>query len=211
MAEKRAYFAEKLLSWWRGSGRSFPWRGKLTPFQLLLTIILLRQTYAERVEKFFEEIIRRIDAPRKLREIDRRELEELLKPLGLYRVKAKQLKELADALISRYGGEIPLELESLKKLPGIGEYTARALLSIYLNADYAVLDTNVERILRRFFGLKEARREELLALAEQLLPRGEARDFNLALIDFGALVCTARKPRCKECPLSEMCAARSVH
>lgn len=132
-------------------------------------------------------------------------------PLG-YNIRPLRLHSIAREAVEKYGGKIPADPEALQGLKGIGRYTAGAVLSFAFGRDAAILDTNVRRVLHRvFIGEGDAKRyslqKDLWELSEALIPAGNAYDFNQALMDFGATVCTARKPMCLLCPMQDLCKA----
>ena len=136
-----------------------------------------------------------------------KELRKLLTPLGLQK-RAQWLIELATRMVKEYGGHVPDRQDELTKLPGVGSYTANAILCFGFRRDVSIVDVNVARVLRRVFGLQgrrpPSRDEALLKLASDLVPRGSGPEYNEALLDFAALVC-GPEPRCGECPLSRLC------
>jgi A/G-specific adenine glycosylase len=145
-----------------------------------------------------------------LAEANLADVSAIIQPLGLtYR--AAELIKLAADLVNLYDGVVPDDLSSLITLTGVGEYSARAVLSFAFGCDVAVVDTNIARIFYRVFDIpgrmpsNPARKRSLIDLATELLPVGQARRFNLALLDLGALVCTPRSPDCKDCPVLEYC------
>ncbi len=131
-----------------------------------------------------------------------------MKPLGLF-FRAERLSRTAQIIVDRYQGEVPQTEKELLKLPGIGKYTARAILSQAFEKPAAVMDTNVARILERFFGIKgervKSRCKILWGSADDVAPDEKVGHWNLTLLDFGALICTARNPKCSECPLASRC------
>lgn len=203
---------EALLSWFKLHGRTFPWRETRNPFHLLVAEKLLQQTAARPyVVQVFELLIERYPAATSLAAADPSELRALIAPLGLaYR--AGELVQLSEALANQYGGEVPGNLDELLTLPGIGDYTARALLCFAYGQDYPVVDTNVARFLFRLMGLpgkmpaNPARHRALLDLARAMIPAKRARDYNFAVLDLCAQVCTVRMPDCEHCPLQHLCA-----
>ncbi len=132
-------------------------------------------------------------------------MEEAFKHLGLYKQRAKQLKQLAEAVIKRYGGQIPDKWKNLVNLPGIGIYLAGAILSFGYGKKAPVLDSNVTRLLSRLTGTKTKRYEDYLKILWKLVPNEQHDYFNYGLIDLGALVCHYKRPRCNECPLKDLC------
>jgi A/G-specific adenine glycosylase len=141
------------------------------------------------------------------------EVKAITDPLG-YKVRGRWLHEIARYLVVHHGGQVPGSLAELLRLPGIGRYTAGAVLSFGFGVDAPILDTNVNRLLGRYFGLdhrdgRAMTRHRLWALAEAVIPPGEGPTFNQALMDMGAMVCTARNPACLICPVASACAQRT--
>jgi A/G-specific adenine glycosylase len=169
---------------------------------------MLQQTQVSRVLPKYGEWLAKYPSLESLARASEREVREAWRPLG-YNIRPVRLREIARAALRRHEGKIPDTREELLALKGIGPYTAGAVLSFAYGRDAAILDTNVRRVLRRVFLGDEAAPSNaaLWTLAETLLPPGEAYDFNQGLMDFGATVCTARKPRCSGCALARTCAS----
>jgi A/G-specific adenine glycosylase len=203
-------FQRRLLAWYARHGRDLPWRRTRVPYRVLVSEIMLQQTQVDRVIPKYRQFLRAYPTLRALAAADVDDVLRLWYPLG-YNVRPVRLHAIARETVARYGGRLPADGEALRALPGIGRYTAGAVLSFAFGRDAAVLDTNVRRVLsrvflgpRRFARLRGDRR--LWALAEALVPRGRGYDFNQALMDFGATWCTARRPRCTPCPMRRLCA-----
>jgi A/G-specific adenine glycosylase len=208
---RRRAFQRRLLAWYGRHRRDLPWRRTRDPYHILVSEMMLQQTQVGRVIPKYEEWLARYPSLQALAEAGRREVREAWYPLG-YNARPLRLRDIARAVVSRYRGRIPATREELLALKGIGPYTAGAVLSFAHRQDAPVLDTNVRRVLRRVFLGEGAAPPDrrLWELAEQLLPRGSAYDFNQALMDFGATVCTARKPGCPACALATLCASYPV-
>jgi A/G-specific adenine glycosylase len=197
-----------LLAWYKRHQRDLPWRRARDPYHILVSEIMLQQTQVDRVIPKYREWLRRYPSVNSLARAGAREVREAWYPLG-YNIRPVRLRDIARAAIRRHRGRIPATREELLALPGIGPYTAGAVLSFAYRKDAPILDTNVRRVLRRVFLGDHATTSDriLWALSKALLPRGKAYDFNQALMDFGATVCTARRPRCPGCPLARICAS----
>lgn len=204
-------FQQRLLTWYSQNGRRFPWRETADPYAILIAEKLLQQTQArESVVSAYRALLATYPSPEMLAGASLADVTAIVQPLGLaYR--AAELIELAAGLVSLHGGAVPNDLSSLMALTGVGDYSARAVLSFAFGYDVAVVDTNVARIFYRVFAIPSrmpsnpARKRSLIDLATALLPAGQARQFNLALIDLGALVCTPRAPDCMACPVLKYC------
>lgn len=206
-------FQRALLSWYARHGRDLPWRRTRVPYRILVSEVMLQQTQVERVLPKYREFLRRFPTMRSLAEADVAEVRRLWYPLG-YNIRPLRLHAIARETMAAYDGRVPDDAERLRRLPGVGRYTAGAILSFAYGRDEAVLDTNVRRVIGRVF-VGPRRRPRLRGervwwdLAAVLLPRGRGYDFNQALMDFGATWCTARRPRCAACPMRRFCASYS--
>ena len=204
----------RLLGWFRVCGRQLIWRETRDPYAVLLAEKLLQQTAVrEGLVRAYVGLLTAYPTPAALARGDVDRIRTMIQPLGLH-YRAAELVAIAQALCERHGGHVPRDLQSLLALPGVGDYTARAVLCYAFGEDVAVVDTNVARILHRVMGLSDpipanpARNRNLIALARSLLPSGRSRDFNLAMLDLGALICKAAAPSCSDCPLSAVCRFR---
>jgi A/G-specific adenine glycosylase len=203
-------FQRRLLAWYGKHGRDLPWRRTRHPYRILVSEIMLQQTQVDRVIPKYREFLRRYPTLRRLAAADVSEVRQVWYPLG-YNARPVRLHAIARETLARYGGRLPDDGDALRRLPGIGRYTAGALLSFAFGRDAALIDTNVRRVLGRvFLGPRRVKRmrgdNAWWALAEALVPAGRAYDFNQALMDFGATWCTTRRPRCPLCPVKSICA-----
>lgn len=212
-AEKVEWFRLRLTRWHSHNARAFPWRETTNPFRILIAELLLQATFAAKVVPIYEEFVRRYPTPHLLATASVEEIEEVIRPLGLLS-RARVLREIGRALVERYEGRVPREEKDLRALPRVGEYTSGAVLSFGFGVRASIPDTNVIRLLQRFFGLYNPRKSHrgsppkaLRAVALDVVPEGGARELNYAMLDFGALVCTSLRPKCEECPLSMKCEA----
>jgi A/G-specific adenine glycosylase len=202
-------FQRRLLAWYAKHGRDLPWRRTRNPYRVLVSEMMLQQTQVARVIPKYHEFLRRYPTLRRLAAAPVDDVRRLWYPLG-YNARPVRLRQIARETMARYGGRLPNNHERLRALPGIGPYTAGAILAFAYGQDAAVLDTNVRRVLSRVFvGHRRARRlrsdRPFWELAGRLVPAGRGYDFNQALMDFGATHCTARRPRCCRCPLQSVC------
>jgi A/G-specific adenine glycosylase len=207
---KRAEFQRLLLCWWRYNMSEFPWRRTSDPYRILIAEILLRKTSRAQAAMVYESLIQRWPSPSDLARASEDELRDCLLPLGMENTRAKLLVELGQAVVDRFGGEIPDNLDNLMTIPGVGPYTAGAVLCLAYRQDQPMVDTNTARIIQRVFGYpspKARPRDDriLWRLAADLIPKGRARDYNLALIDLAGATCRARKPACPVCPVRKVC------
>jgi len=200
-----------LLNWASSEGRQFFWReSNVTPYQILVTEILLTKTKAHLVEAVAATLLARFGDPMALAAARPSDLELLLYPLGLHRKRARHLKACARILVERYGGEVPTSVTDLMQLPFVGRYAANAIACVAFAQSVPVLDANVSRIYQRVFSLpappkRLASAHDLWYLAAQVLPKSRAKEFNWAILDLGGTICVARKPACERCPIALLC------
>ena len=210
-ARRLAHFQRHLLRWYATHQRDLPWRKTRDPYAILVSEIMLQQTQVDRVVPKYHEFLRKYPTVERLATADPREVRKTWYPLG-YNIRPVQLQQIARESVARYGGRIPNRHDELMAMDGVGRYTAGAVLSFAFRKDAPILDTNVRRVLRRLFGvagdpMRAPANQRLWDLAEAVIPRGKGYVFNQALMDFGATVCTARKPACLLCPMRAVCAA----
>lgn len=203
------FFRRQIIEWGKRHRRRFPWRTRETvPIHLVLAELLLQRTRAEAVARVYPALRDRVADWSDVLELDSRELAALLAPLGLVRRRLSVLRKLASVMIQS-GGRLPSSRHELESLPGIGQYVASAVLLGVHGAREPLLDSNMARVLDRFFGGREradARDDPYLqGLARRVLPAASALEFNWAVLDFGALVCLPRQPACETCPLASRC------
>ncbi len=199
-----ARFRRKLLAWFRTAGRDLPWRRTRDPYRILVSEFMLQQTQVSRVLDFYPSFLRRYPDLAALARATPRAVREAWDGLGYYR-RAANLHRLARQVVRHHAGSVPSDPEELEKLPGIGPYTAGAVASFAFEKPAPAVDTNASRVLRRVFGCATAKQVRILA--GQLQPRRgkTAWSFNQALMELGALVCTARAPKCPDCPVKRSC------
>ncbi len=209
-------FQTRLLRWFREHGRDLPWRRTRDPYKILVSEVMLQQTQVERVREYYGRFLREYPTIQDLASANPVRVRDSWDGLGYY-ARARNLHAAARMVVGQHEGRFPRHLEEVLALPGVGRYTAGAVLSFAYGKPAPTLDTNVRRVLGRIFVRRRASRpaaaeRRLWALAEAVIPSGEAWAFNQALMDFGATVCTARNPRCSACPLRNLCAyyARAV-
>jgi len=205
---KREVIISRLLEWFEDHGRVYPWRQDTDPYRVLMAEIMLQRTKADQVLPVYRSFLKKFPNPESIVNAAPGEVERFFSMLGL-RWRAERVRKLAEALVLKYRGHIPDTRKELLSLPGVGEYVADAVLCFAYGRNVAVVDANVCRVIRRIFGLKargEARRDpRFRRVADWLLPRNRAKEFNWAMIDFAAMVCSPRKPKCDGCPLSDIC------
>lgn len=200
-------FQQRLLKWYKEHGRDLPWRKTSDPYEILISEVMLQQTQVDRVIPKYHEFLDRYPNLTELANAPVADVKKTWYPLG-YNIRPERLHSIACETVARYGGRLPREPEELLSFKGIGRYTAGAIRAFAYNEDAPILDTNVMRVLYRVFvgtGTAKAHKAQLWNLSGALLPRGKGYDFNQALMDFGALVCTARDPYCLLCPMKPIC------
>ena len=212
-------FQRRLLAWYRVCQRKLPWRETRDPYRILVSEIMLQQTQVDRVVPKYREFLRRYPTLKALAGARTPELKKVWYPLG-YNVRPLRLRRIAQRALRDHGGRIPDSYDGLLAMDGIGRYTAGAVLSFAFNRDAPIVDTNVARLLSRYFGLRGAatqgrtpayakasagRQRRLWKLAEAVIPGGKGYLINQAMMDFGATVCTARAPQCPACVLRRTC------
>jgi A/G-specific adenine glycosylase len=208
---QRQQFRRRLLSWYRRNGRDLPWRQTRDPYRILVSEVMLQQTQVDRVLPKYHEWLEKYPTFEALATAHPADVADTWRPLG-YNIRPRRLHAIARESVERYGGSLPSDEETLRSFKGIGAYTAGAVLSFAFGRRAAILDTNVARVLFRVFvgrGAPRAHsmRRHLWEVSRAVLPIRQVFDFNQALMDFGATVCTARKPRCGVCPMRKGCAA----
>ncbi|MDX2167107.1 MAG: A/G-specific adenine glycosylase [Deltaproteobacteria bacterium] len=203
-------FQRRLLAWYRAHGRKLPWRRTRDPYRILVSEIMLQQTQVDRVKGFYRRFVRQYPSFEHLAAADEPQVREAWDGLGYY-ARARNLQRTAQRVVDEHAGRLPDDPQVIRQLPGIGRYTAGAVLSIAYGRDEPILDTNAARVLTRWFGFRPRggpgiRQRRLWELAAHVTPRGVAGDFNQAIMDLGATICTARVARCESCPVRAGCA-----
>ncbi len=191
-----------------------PWRGHPDPYAVWVSEIMLQQTRVETVIPYFEKWMARFPTVTALAEASEQEVLNQWEGLGYYS-RARNLHKAARIVAEKFHGELPHDLDALRSLPGVGRYTVGAIASIAFGMDEPTLDGNLRRVFARLFDVTEpadspAGEKILWGLAAEHLPKGQAGDYNQALMDLGATLCLPKNPRCLLCPLTELCAAREA-
>jgi A/G-specific adenine glycosylase len=207
-----AHLRRALLTWFRAQARALPWRGTGDPYSVWLSEVMLQQTQIATVIPYYQRFLTAFPNVLDLAQAPLERVLELWSGLGYYR-RARHLHLAAQAVAEQFGGKFPKDYASLRTLPGIGDYTAKAILSIAFNQPYAVLEGNVARVIARLCCLRgnvhqpEFRRAVEAELG-RLLSRKEPGNFNQALMELGQTVCLPRGPLCQTCPLAKKCGAQ---
>lgn len=206
---KLSVFRQGILLWYREHGRDLPWRRTRDPYKILVSEIMLHQTTVKTVIPIYEAFVARFPTLATLAAGPLDDVKAITDPLG-YKRRGQWLHDIAVTVATIHQGQFPSTLEALLALPGIGRYTAGAIMSFAFEMDAPILDTNVKRVLGRYFGIdyRDSTAEtqhHLWALADGVLPPGQGSEFNQALMDLGAMVCASRRPLCTICPLVTDC------
>ena len=212
--EFQSAFQNHLLSWYRVHKRKLPWRESQDPYRIWVAEVMLQQTRIDQALPYFERFTAAFPDVFALAGASLSQVLKTWEGMGYY-ARARNMHRAAQLVVEKYSGQIPDTMEEISELPGIGPYTAAAVLSIAYNRDYAVLDGNVTRVLCRVFRIEEdspssAVKKELLRISKELLRKGEAADFNQAMMELGALICTPKAPQCPSCPLRALCRAQEL-
>ncbi len=205
-------FVQRLLRWFDSNRRPLPWRQQRNWYTTLISEILLQQTQVSQGLPYYYKFIERFPDIGSLAQAEEEEVLQLWAGLGYY-ARARNLLKCARQLVTRYGGQFPETLPEALALPGIGLYTAAAMLSISHNLPYAAVDGNVLRVVSRLFEIGNDTRlsstkKQIEQIVTQLISREHPGTFNEALMELGALVCTPNNPQCSVCPLKEFCGAQ---
>ena len=205
----RKNFTQTILSWYDQGHRDLPWRRTQDPYRIWISEIMLQQTRAETVVSYYERFLARYPTVQDLTSAPEEELLKAWEGLGYYS-RARSLQKAAKEIVARYGGQLPADLEKLRALPGIGDYTAGAIASIAFGIPAAAVDGNVERVLCRWDAITDevgtpAVRRQIAARAQALVPRDRPGAFANAMMEMGATMCTPKNPKCLLCPVREGC------
>jgi len=206
MQKEPKKFRRRLLAWYDQHQRELPWRASRDPYRVWLSEIMLQQTRVAAVIEHYQEFLRRFPTIKKLAAAREATVLAAWSGLGYYR-RARMLHAAAKVVVREYGGKFPTTAEGWQALPGVGRYTAAAIASIAFDEPVAVVDGNVERVSQRVSGTR-LRGEELWQAANDLLDATRPGDFNQAMMELGAVVCTPRAPACLTCPVVELCVTR---
>jgi len=205
----RAQFVKKLLSWYRLHARKLPWRRTKDPYKIWISEVMLQQTTVKAVVEYYARWCRRFPTVEALALAD---LEEVLKAwqgLGYY-ARARNLHQTSRILVEKCDGKIPQDPDILGALPGLGPYTTGAVLSIAFGQPRPIVDANIRRVFQRLWAIRKLPKhfdDKLSGILADMIPAGNAGDFNQSLMELGALVCRSKEPTCNVCPISRFCQA----
>jgi A/G-specific adenine glycosylase len=204
-------FRRRLRAWYGQHARELPWRGTRDPYAVWLSEIMLQQTQVETVKPYFQRFLTALPTIRGLADADEQQVLRLWEGLGYYR-RARQLHQAARRIVADHGGRFPCDPQAVQRLPGIGRYTAGAILSIAFDQRRPILEANTVRVFSRLLAYEgptttSAGQKLLWAAAEAVLPSRDVGRFNQALMELGSEVCRARGPACEVCPAAGLCHA----
>lgn len=204
-------FRRRLLAWFAKHKRDLPWRKQISPYRIWISEVMLQQTNVRMATPYFERFLEAFPTVETLAAADEAQVLRLWEGLGYYR-RARGLHAAAKQIVTEHGSEFPRDVATLQSLPGIGRYTAGAIVSMAHNLPAPILETNTVRLFARLLAYREdptkAPAQKLLwQMAEQVLPRSNPAQFNQALMELGSLVCVPANPRCTDCPVSVHCTA----
>lgn len=207
--EQLIFFQNILLDWFESFGRNFPWRNKdLSQYEIIIAEILLQRTKADTIKNFFSQFIIAFPSWKKLVDTNIEGIEKALKPIGLYKQRAIRLQKLALEMENR-GGVLPSKRDELESISLFGQYITNAIELQIFNRPKPLLDVNMARVLERYFGprkLSDIRYDPYLQdLAHSIVNHEHSKFLSWAILDFAALICKARNPKCFDCPLQEKC------
>lgn len=205
-----SHFRRALLEWWDSNKRDFSWRRTSDPYKILIAEMLLRKTTAQQVEGQYNKFLEKYPSIRSLSRANKITLVNLLKPLGMEYIRAEVLKRFAKSILNENNGEIPLKIENLLKIPGVGMYASCAVLSCAYRKKVPMVDANFIRLIGRIFNLRStkarARNDKVIwEFARNLVPSRKSKEFNLAVLDYAALICKSRNPSCDICVFRNYC------
>lgn len=201
------WIRQKVLRWYDRHRRDLPWRRTRDPYAIWIAETMLQQTQVKTVVPYYRRFLRALPTTAALDHASKKAVLALWSGLGYYR-RAENLKKAVREVMGEHGGKIPREFGALRALPGVGPYTAGAIMSIAFNQPYAALDGNARRFLRRLFNVERER--DLREIDQRFVSSSRPGRWNQALMELGATICTARDPSCSCCPVAEFCAARRL-
>src|SRR5438270_1922857 len=212
VAFQSAEFRRRLLSWYSRHGRDLPWRRTRDAYAILISEFMLQQTQVSAVVPYHNEWLGRFPGFASLSRASENDVLHAWQGLGYY-TRARNLHATAKAIVCQHNGRLPRSIGQIRQFPGIGKYTAHAVASFAFNRSVPIVEANTARVLTRLFNFQnsidsKAAHEELWRKAAALVPKCNARIYNSALTDLGALVCIPREPKCGVCPVKKFCRAK---
>jgi A/G-specific adenine glycosylase len=210
---KRKGIQARLLKWYKENKRDLPWRKTKDPYAVWVSEIMLQQTQVATVIPYYQKFLKSFPTIRHLAKADLSRVLKVWEGLGYYS-RARNLHRASRLISNHFHGRVPDQPKDLLALPGIGRYTAGAILSIAFNKAAPILDGNVKRVISRLVAVSDSpargkTEARLWHFSESLLPKGHAGSFNQGLMDLGAMICTPKEPRCPKCPLRDLCKGKA--
>jgi A/G-specific DNA glycosylase len=206
--QRAKYFRRRLAAWGQLNLRDFPWRRTKNPYHILLAEMMLRRTNAPQVIGIYQNVIQKYPDAASLASASSEDVFAALRPLGL-QWRAENIRKMAESLTGQFGGVVPSSYEELIHLPGVGDYVASAVCCFAFNQSLPIIDTNTVRVVGRYFGFEthaeSRRRKPVRETVAAVTSRTNTRLYNMAFLDFAALICKAVKPECPICPLRFRC------
>jgi A/G-specific adenine glycosylase len=204
-------FSQALLAWYDEESREMPWRGLTDPYAIWVSEIMLQQTRVETVRPYYLRWMALFPDINTLAQASEQDVLHAWEGLGYY-ARARNMLKAARMIVDEFAGDFPIDIEDIRRLPGVGVYTAAAISSIAFGEDESAIDGNIRRVLARLGDITEPlgsleAEEKFRHSAEEFLPRGKAGEFNQAMMDLGATVCTPKQPKCNTCPVQRFCQA----
>lgn len=207
--KKEEIFRKKIVGWGKRNYQDFPWRKEIrTPYEIFLVEMFLKRTTSSHVIKIYSGFINKYQTFKNIIDSDPQELEAGISSLGLQNQRVKLLKKASKFILDNYNGKIPKGESKLRKIPGVGQYAARAIQCFAFNIRSYPIDSNMKRIFARVFldkEWKEVKELEIEALFKDTQPFRHFKEFNYYLLDFGSMVCRAAHPKCQICPVDKIC------
>lgn len=206
MEKYKKVFAKEFEAWFKKQGRDLPWRKTRDPYAIWVSEVMLQQTQVERVKVYYQNFLKRFPNAQSLAEAPLEDVFQVWRGLGYYR-RARNMHKAAKTIVEQHEGQFPKSYANLKKLPGVGDYTAAAVASFAFDEDVPALDTNIKRVLERILGEKwiKLSPRQKYETAKKLIPKGRSAIFNHGLMDIGATLCTSKFVECSKCPLKKVC------
>lgn len=211
MNSHEQFFVKTLLLWFKENKRDFPWRveGKANPYHILVAELMLKKTRADNVSTIYSQFIDTFPTPTSVTRASGKKIESVLQPLGLIKQRKKAFSSIFSTIDEKFHGEIPRDKSNLQSLPFVGDYTVNAVLCFGFKKRVPIVDVNVTRICQRFFGMDaygDPRVDtHIWEFLDRIIPSRNFQHFNLALLDFGAIICKSKNPLCESCPIKKKC------
>jgi len=206
--DRKKAFAKAVIRWGEKKLRAFPWRDDTSPFKVFIAEILLKRTTSTAVKRVYPQFLNRFPDISALAAAKLGDIEEVLKPIGLYKQRSVGLKEAAEYITDHYGSQLPSTYEDLLKIPYVGSYTAGAIASFGFGKPVPILDSNVRRVVKRVFRDMigdNASDKDMIEVLKDIISKEKPKLFNWSLIDIGSQVCSYRFMECDGCPLEQIC------